>query len=95
MGIIHGIGHIEAFQNIKNLHFADTLLFYAMEEKKSLIVTKTILLGFKNTFGLNMEERELDYLSSFINCNQPSLPISYLSFPFHDIKITKNNVGCL
>lgn len=101
LGIIHGISHVEAFQSITSLHFTDdTLIFYAAE-KENLIATKAILLDFEGTYGLkinfhkstvmglNMKEREVDYLVSLLNCYRLSLPISYLGLPLHDRKLPK------
>lgn len=99
-GLSNGTRPEGEWQVVK-LHFADTLFFCKANEAQ-IVFLKTILLCFEEVFGLkiNLSKSSSYYIGSeagkgqslanLLQCNEGTLPFTYLGLPIHSKKLSKS-----
>lgn len=100
--LLKGIGHVDVFQDIKILQFANDILLFCSGDEGSPMVAKTILLAFESASDLkinlykclivclNIHDLKVDTFVNLLNCNKSKLPITFLGLPLHDKKLPKH-----
>jgi Reverse transcriptase (RNA-dependent DNA polymerase) len=98
-GFLKGIGVIDDFSGLINLHFADDTLLFLDPKPYFIKVLKWILVAFEDLFGLkinydkcemvhlNIFSREGAKLADILGCKISSLPITYLGVPLYFKKL--------
>jgi hypothetical protein len=103
LGYLKGLGSIESFEGILNLHFADDTLLFLEAKIEYIEVLKWILVAFEDISGLkinfdncetvplNISNEKRDNLAQILGRKIFHLPITYIEVSLHNKTLTKDH----